>query len=609
MQHLHRFYLLILLALLVCISGLSAQSGNPPASAAKPDEKSKTSAPFLRSTANLVVVDVTVTRDGHPVKGLQADAFHVFEDGKEQPIKSFEEHGPASGEANAEKRPALPPNTYTNATEAAGEGAINVLLLDAVNTPVEDQAYARKKIIEYLKTIPPGTRMAVFTLASRLRMVQGFTTDSDVLLAALQKNIPGPSPVPSNLGESAAARLAAIGPSLNMVDPSTTLSMIASLEEFQADEVANLIDRRVQITLDALRQLALYLGALPGRKNVIWFSASFPIGLTPKSLETFGSLRAYGPQLQQISDLLTASRVAVYPIDARGLITNTVQASGRPAAVAIGGGGRNGVIDPSAFPTGAIEARDRQNAEFATMLQLAEQTGGIPFYNSNAIKQALSRAIENGSAYYTLTYSPGEKKFDGSFRKIQVKLAEHGYELAYRHGYFADAPAAHSSNALLGFNFPTLRADAPPSSQVFFRARVLSAGDPEAQALQPKSGPAGDMAATLKPPVKRAWVEYTADMRHVNAEVDSNGVYHSIVEFIVIAYDPSGKMVNATRRGFKLDMPSNIYDEVLRTGYSVRNELDLPDGDFWLRLAVHDVSADRLGSIEVPFKIAVKKAE
>src|SRR5215831_16281191 len=194
MQNLRRFYFLVLLALLVCISGLSAQTGsNPPASAdlAKPDEKSKAPAPFLRSTANLVVVDVTVTRDGHPVKGLQADAFHVLEDGKEQPIKSFEEHGPASGEANAEKRPALPPNTYTNATEAAGEGAINVLLLDAVNTPVEDQAYARKKIIEYLKTIPPGTRMAVFTLASRLRMVQGFTTDSDVLLAALKKNTPG----------------------------------------------------------------------------------------------------------------------------------------------------------------------------------------------------------------------------------------------------------------------------------------------------------------------------------------------------------------------------------------------------------------------------------
>jgi hypothetical protein len=41
----------------------------------------------------------------------------------------------------------------------------------------------------------------------------------------------------------------------------------------------------------------------------------------------------------------------------------------------------------------------------------------------------------------------------------------------------------------------------------------------------------------------------------------------------------------------------------------VRTELDLPDGDSWLRLAVHDVSADRLGSMEVPVKIVAKKRE
>src|SRR5215469_5804728 len=308
---------------LMLVAFLSAQNPGSSSSSAAPagqGEKPKAETPFLRTTANLVVVDVVVTHDGHPVKGLQAEGFHVLEDGKEQAIKSFEEHAGPVAEANPEKQPALPPNTYTNVPETNG-GAINVLLLDAVNTPVGDQAYARHKIIEYLKTIPTGTRMAVFTLASRLRMVQGFTTDSDLLLAALKKSVPVPSPVPSgSIGESAAYRLSTIGPRVNMGDLSTMESMLVSLQEFERDEGANLIDRRVQITLDALRQLALYLGALPGRKNVIWFSASFPIGLTPKSLETFGSLRAYGPQLQQISDLLTASRVAVYPIDARGLI-------------------------------------------------------------------------------------------------------------------------------------------------------------------------------------------------------------------------------------------------------------------------------------------------
>src|SRR5215472_3998353 len=591
------------LVFLVWFTCLAAQNASTPTSDSANAQKPNTTAPFVRSTANLVIVDVVVTHDGHPVKGLQREAFRVLEDGHEQSIKSFEEHGPAVEEANAERPPSLPPNTYSNVPETTGD-AINVLLLDAVNTPFADQAYARRKIIEYLKTIPTGTRMAVFTLSSRLRMVQGFTTDSALLLAALNRTAPMSSPAPQpDSGETAAARYSAIAPGPGMPTQMLMDSMIASLQQFEVDEAASLIDRRVQITLDALKGLALYLGALPGRKNVIWFSASFPLGLTPKSpLDTFGSSRTYGPQLQKVSELLTASRVAVYPIDARGLITRGgSNGSGRPAAIPIGNG-RTGVIDPSAFPSVSQEARDREQAELATMLQLAEQTGGTPFYNSNAIKQALSRAVENGSSYYTLTYSPANEKFDGSFRKIQVKLAGRGYELAYRHGYYATAPASHGADALLGWDFSGLRPDAPPSSQIFFRARVLAAGDPEAKDLQPKPGPAGDFAPKLKPPLRRTWVEYTADMRQVSATMDASGVYHSVIEFIVIAYGADGKIVNSTRRGFKLDMPPAVYDEVLRTGYSVRTELDLPDGDTWLRLAVHDVSADRLGSMEVPVK-------
>lgn len=598
------------MALATILAAQDRSSSSPPAGdSARQAEKSRTPVPLIRSTANLVIVDVVVTHDGHPVKALQQQAFHIFEDGREQTIKAFEEHGPGSDEA-IEKSPALPPNTYTNVPEPSTGSAINVLLLDAVNTPVEDQAYARRKIIEYLKTIPPGTRLAVFTLASRLRLVQGFTSDSEVLLAALNKTVPRQSlALPGDRGESAADRFAALGVGKNALEQSAVDSMIESLHQFEADEEASLLDRRVQITIDALKQLATYLGALPGRKNVIWFSASFPLSLTPESpLDPFKSLRSYAGQLQQVSDLLTASRVAVYPVDARGLITTATAPQSRSAAVPIGGG-RTGMIDPNAFPADPSQSGDRANAELATMLQLAEQTGGTPFYNSNAIKQAISRAVENGSSYYTFTYSPEDKKFDGKFRKLQVKLAGHDYHLAYRRGYFADPPAAHSANALLNMASPGIRPDAPPSSQILFHARVLSAGDPAARDLEPQAGPAGDLAAKLKPPVKRYWIEYTADMRQVSAEVGSDGLYRSTIEFIAIAYDHDGKVVNAARRSYKLGMPPAKYDEILQTGYSVRNELDLPDGEVWLRLAVHDVSADRVGSIEVPIKILAKTAE
>jgi VWFA-related protein len=572
-------------------------------------EKSQTPVPVIRSTANLVVLDVVVNHDGRPVKGLQQQAFRIFEDGREQTIKAFEEHGPGSNEPKMEQLP-LPPNTYTNVPEQSTGDTINVLLLDALNTPVEDQAYSRRKILEYLKTIPPGTRMAVFTLASRLRLVQGFTTDSSLLLAALNRSVPMPSAsLLGNQGESAADRFAAL-PTMNQTAMDT---VIASLHQFEADEQAAFIDRRVQFTVDALKQLALYLGAVPGRKNLIWFSASFPLSLTPESpLDPFKSLRGFGGQVQQLSDLLTASRVAVYPVDARGLLAPTAAAASKNRPASIGPmlpGMRNGTIDSNAFPSDPSESGDRTNAELATMLQLAEQTGGSPFYNRNDVQQGLAKAIENGSSYYTLTYSPEDKKFDGRFRKMQVKLAGHDYHIAYRRGYFADPPAAHSANALLSLASPGLQPDAPSSAQILFHARVLSSEEAAAQDLQPQAGPAGDLAAKLKSPVKRYWIEYTADMHQVSAEVDSDGLYRSNLEFVVVAYNQDGKVVNASRRVLKLGMPPAKYDEILQAGYSARSELDVPEGQIWLRLAVHDVMADRVGSIQVPLRMLAKKAE
>src|SRR6516162_2994503 len=105
---------------------------SPPASApANQNKEPQASSPFIRSTTNLVLVDVVVSHDGHPIKGLQQQAFHIFENGREQNLKLFEEHSPS--DAVKTEQPALPPGTYSNVPESTGS-AINVLLLDAVNT-------------------------------------------------------------------------------------------------------------------------------------------------------------------------------------------------------------------------------------------------------------------------------------------------------------------------------------------------------------------------------------------------------------------------------------------------------------------------------------------
>ncbi len=122
--------------------------------------------PSFESNVRVVLLDVVVTDSkGNPVTALKQDDFRVFEDGKPQKIASFQEHKGAP--IVQDKLPPLPKNTYTNYPAVEAADSINVILMDSLNTPIRDADYAHQQVIKYLKTIPPGARVAIFTLSSR----------------------------------------------------------------------------------------------------------------------------------------------------------------------------------------------------------------------------------------------------------------------------------------------------------------------------------------------------------------------------------------------------------------------------------------------------------
>ena len=139
----------------------------------------------LQITSRAVVVDVVVTdRKGVPVSGLKQSDFSVIEQGKPQAISFFEEHS-ASSKAEPAELPTLPPNVFSNFSPIGQPAAVNVLLLDSLNSPMEDQVYVHQQAMRFLKTLKPGSRMAIFTMSLGLHFVQGFTDDPAVLVAAL----------------------------------------------------------------------------------------------------------------------------------------------------------------------------------------------------------------------------------------------------------------------------------------------------------------------------------------------------------------------------------------------------------------------------------------
>jgi VWFA-related protein len=591
----------------------SGDATEPSATSAPADAISKAPATgtVLHAQSRLVVLDVEVTDHDKPVMGLDRSRFHVLEDGHEVSIASFEENEPPASVEIA-KAPTLPPDTYSNVPVYPETSAVNVLLLDALNTPMGDQAQVRKQMIAYLSTIKPGTALAIFTLSSRLRMVEGFTTDVAKLKQALESRKPierSSADVGTNSSESISSTLVQAASSVAMSDDPGTRWLVGQIMQFAADTETYETNQRVTMTLDALSELARYLTAIPGKKNLIWFSGSFPIGLNPDAMVAtqIKDVGDYSVDMQRTSALLSAARVSVYPVDARGLMTApTVDSSYTPPLATLRG-------------VGPVVANDNNNfsvqtsQEQGTMSTIAAETGGRAYMNGNGLKEAVEKIVAEGSSYYALSYVPPEEtggKHGAEFHKIEVKVEGSKYQLAYRQGYYSDVRSkpADSSGGVPGPMTAAAVLGAPPSTQILFQVRALPLGDPELTGPLPGNAPAGDKAASLKGGAHRFIVDLSVDPKGLTFAGGADGTLRTQLECALVAYDGEGKPVNSLGRSFDFHLSPEQYQQLLAAGETVpmRLALDLPAGDSVLRIVLYEPVSARTGSLEIPMRVAGK---
>ncbi len=563
----------------------------------------------IKTKVRLVLVDVVATNGkGDAVTGLQKSDFQILEDGKEQTISTFEEH---HGATPAQiKLPALPPHVYTNFPVTQTADSVNVLLLDALNTPSRDQSYVHSQMLKYLKTIPPGTRVAVFTLASRLRMLQGVTTDSSELLAVLNKAKAGPSQsalLPSNAEADADQRMIDFMEE-NSAGPSSapaTLAMAAvdpinAMKQFLADTAAIETEQRIGITLQSLQQLSRYLSSIPGRKNVIWFSGSFPAGILPNSdlVDPFTSAGSFQEDIRKTTDLLTASQVALYPIAAEGLASDAVyEANGKEI------GEKRGQLalrdQMRQMQTGSV-ARD---ANHNVMDQLAKDTGGQAFYNTNGLNDALTRVVNNGTRYYSLAYTPSNSTMDGKYRRILVKLLKGKDNLSYRRGYYADdlqtvlaagqKPDTDPLLMLMGRNLPDY-------SQILYKIKVLPS-NPQPSPDAPRIGSNPD----LKGPFTRYGVDFAIAPQDLKLDPTPDGGRHGNIEIVLLAYDREGKPLNFVVTKGDVNLDAKLYASVQQVGLQIHKEIDVPKEYVYLRTGIYDLKSSTAGTLGVPLVDAV----
>jgi len=543
----------------------------------------------IRTNTRLVVVDVVVTdKKGQPVTGLKADDFTLEENGKKQKVSVFVPPGAAKQTAPAP----VPPGVLSNHPENVGPAGIpTVLLLDAANSPFKDQAYGRLEMLKYAaEQNQAGQPIAVVVLTDRLHVLQKFTNDPQILMAAirnfrpeeqiLQPTPPPPeSSVPLDIGPGGRAALA-------------IAAAQAEVASFANIQIAFETERRTLITIDAMQSLTRMLGGLQGRKNVVWLTSDLPFDMIPDdrnvsdaelatllpvngsqapSIRGAGAIASevrqlHGQEIKEAESRLASANIAIYPVDLRGLVGGGM--------VAAYSAGHNNDIHGAGLANAALyQSRSLINSQ-DTMREVAAETGGKTYMNQNEIRLGVALAVADEKASYAIGYYPENKKWDGKYRSIKVKVAHNDTEVRHRKGYFAVDPS-QEKNANYEQNVASVLTFNAPATQVSFMAQAKSTGPGKVR------------------------VVYLVDAHTFTAE-DSGGNKKINVILYASVFDSGGKSL--TTRSIKVDraFDAATYQQIVDHGMMVPIDVDIPAGGKELRLAVLDNKTGFIGTVSGP---------
>ena len=546
----------LVLALALCASQIAAQNVSAFRTLADPQAPGQSSANSklaqgpgaavapstakpLRSTTRLVQLSVVVhDKQGNPITGLTKDDFVILDDKKPQPIQSFSVQ---TNQASNLPEQELPADTYTNRMEARGGAPPNltIILLDALNTSFMDKAFVKHRLVKYLQTIHPHDRIALYALGTRLLVLHDFTADASSLLASLGRFKDD------------------IAPGFDLPDVAQAGNPLKKLGGVSADMVRMQgAVSTVQITAEALREIADHVRALAGRKNLIWLSGSFPFSISSENMRigTYGEHIVFATEIELVARALSDANVSIYPVDARGLIPTDVDGPG------------GNPFNPSAAP------------DFGTMLTLAERTGGRAYFNTNDIMGSVRQAIDDSRVTYEIGFIPQGVKWDGSFHKVHVSVNRKDAQVRARKGYFASA-------------------DSGEGPQTHVQLIAQTAMSPvEATGIEMKvhaePGQAG-LGDTLK-------MELSFDTGQLQFRQDNDGMWHAVVDSAFVELDESGKILASTLRPFQLHIDTATYQRLLKEGLSYTHEMLMVPGAAQIRVIVRDGATGKIGSVDLP---------
>ncbi len=378
----------------------------------------------LRVNSDLVLVNVSVRdKHGNLIRDLKQSDFTVLEDGKAQPLRSFDvedverfaQGGPAQVEAQGTPQTA---NLLTG-SDCAGDGKsgcreaasirdrrLIVLLFDLTNMEPDELNRASQSALHFIdQQMTPADLVAVVSFSSSMQVNQDFTSDHELLSQAVRRmqGIEGQG-----------------------MDEGTTGSAEGQPDQGQAytedDTEYNIFntDRRLQ----AIASLAKAMQQST-RKNPCSTSAAAWIAIP----ETKISRSCAPPSTSPSKPMFRFTRWT------RADWKRSSPAAARRSASLHGQAAYNGNAITSAY--------DANFKTQETLVTLASDTGGKAFLDSNDFSKAFTKVQADMESYYVLGYRSSNPAMDGHYRKITVKVNRPDVKLDYRRGYYGPRDFRH----------------------------------------------------------------------------------------------------------------------------------------------------------------------
>jgi len=567
-----------------------------------PDDSHAAEAP-IRVSAQEVVVDVVVhDRHGKMVRNLDPKDVALFEDGVQQEIRSLRlistqsrQSQPAPTKAGKKAQPASP-------APASPLETMNLVCLVFHDLTPESRKRAFEAGLDFIAAESgPNTIIGIFSLSdSGVHPMARFTRNRAELVAALQRGAAGGASAASSSQQLFTAMGQEMTLSINL--PSGPASEVGGQSTPQVDfaSLGTAVDASVETgtggaiarnplgrqeidyervagmrEMDAFGWLIAQLSRLPFRKTVLLFSP----GVNRPSTEM--------DHWDRMIKAANAASISFYAVELREDTTASPLAASRAGTQrAAGLSQAQGKPDPIVNGLAAEMARAHQTdlADYAvstanthaSLVDLVEGTGGLLITDTS--KKMLARVMDDAETRFELSYRAAAETFDGSFHRIEVRLARPDLRVEARNGYYA-VPQKPGGGALSPDELAGLRAlnSKPQPHDVEYRSQALRFRAPDGRP---------EFAIALEVPMAK--LTATAE-----AAAKSERLH---VSLLALVKDSTGRIVDILSTDSPIVVPDAERSSLATGRVQFARPVVLDPGHYTVETAVVDWEAGRSGT-------------